>query len=72
MAERQEALDAQDQLQHEITRAHMLAHKCAQQTADGDLPIVDRETAEHRALLAARTAKELEVLLDEVNEALDA
>jgi hypothetical protein len=71
MAEREEALDAQDRLQQEIVRAHTLAHKCMQQVADGDLPWVDRETCEKRALLSVRTAKELEVLLEKINEALN-
>lgn len=49
MADREEALDAQDRLQQEIVRAHMLAHKCMQQAADGDLPMVDQRTQKARA-----------------------
>jgi hypothetical protein len=68
----QEAVKVRRDLKRQILRAHTLAERCMAQVADGDLPRVDRESAEKRALLAIRTAEQLEDQLARVQEALNA
>jgi hypothetical protein len=65
----QEAIKARGDLRKQIKRATDLASRCTLQACDGDLPDVDRETAEQRANLAMKTARQLESTLDEINEA---
>jgi hypothetical protein len=67
----QEAIQARKMLKRQIKRAHLLAHRCMAQVADGDLREVDRQTAERRAILSIRAANDLESSLDRVNEALE-
>jgi hypothetical protein len=67
----QEAIVVRKDLRRQIKRAHQLAYRCMSQLADGDLPIVDRESAEKRALLAIKTRQQLERTLNEVQEALN-
>jgi hypothetical protein len=67
----QEAIIVRKDLRRQIKRAHQLAYRCMSQVADGDLPYVDRESAEKRALLAIKTRKQLERSLNDVQEALN-
>jgi hypothetical protein len=67
----QEAIIVRKDLRRQIKRAHQLAYRCMSQVADGDLPIVDRESAEKRALMTIRTREQLERSLNNVQEALN-
>lgn len=71
MSTPQDAIQARRDLKRQIKRAHLLAHRLLAQVADGDLRIVDRETAEQRALLTIRTVNTLEESLERVNTALE-
>jgi hypothetical protein len=71
MANPQEAIKARRDLRRQIKRAHIVAHRCMAQVADGDLREVDRQSAERRALLSIRAANDLERSLERVNEALE-
>jgi hypothetical protein len=67
----QEAIIVRKDLRRQIKRAHHLAARCMAQTADGDLPIVDRESAEKRALMTIRAREQLERSLNTVQGALN-
>lgn len=71
MSSPQQAIKARQELRRTITRADKLAARCLGQVCDGDLPMVDRETAEKRLQLACLTANGLDQQLSRINEALD-
>lgn len=66
----QEAVILRRKLRKQAHRAHELASRCMTQTADADLPDVDRESAAKRARLAIKAAEDLEAPLGRVEEAL--
>ena len=65
----QDAKQLRNDLQGQITRAHLLAARSLEQLADGDLRHVDRESAGHRAKLAIQTAKSLEASAKRMDDA---
>ncbi len=68
----QEAVKLRKRLRKEIDRCALLSRRLMAQVADGDLPRVDRESAEHRALLTIKTRGQFETSLERINEALAA
>ena len=66
-----EAQRARRDLKRSIMRADRAAKHCLAQVCDGDLRPVDRQTAEHRMILADKTRMDLQRSLDRVNEALE-
>lgn len=68
----QEAVKARQDLRRTILRADKLAARCLSQTCDGDLPDVDRESAESRLHMALKAAQDLEGQLVRLNEAMNA
>jgi hypothetical protein len=66
----QQVVRLRKDLKRQIKRADTLAARLMSQLCDGDLPSVDRETAEKRAVLLARTCMDLEQGLQQVDDAM--
>lgn len=67
---RQQALEVRKKLKREINRADILAWQNDELKADSKLDAMQRLNAAHRTVLATETRKELQDLLDELEEAM--
>jgi hypothetical protein len=69
--ERSQAKKLRTQLNRSIERATSASERCLRQVADGDLRWADREHAENRAMLALNAKQELEITLQDLEDAIN-
>ncbi len=66
----QEAVILRKDLKRQINRAHKLTERLTTAAADRSNPLIDRETAYHRAKLSIETSQSLEASLERIQDAL--